>query len=322
MKKIIYGGLFLVLVGITVYSCKKEEIKSENQTSIFDRIKTDGKILIFETLKDYETVTDGETPEKLKSELIKHIQNLKFNNYFSNKENNSTIQQKDGENEIQEMDEELGQLLNEDGVVQIDNNLYKVNLGNESVFKLPAPLYGMHYTTLVAELTEGTPVKKYSIDDDVLYQKSGGCGGSSHFNEPSPIYNQGLLGGEYVQFRARYFKSGIYFCVRIKGYQYPNQFGIYGTNPSLRFEVSTTSWNAMRMRPRPCSGNNNVYHHGGMRDFTQSGVWSADGNKRYKVFKAYERARGLNGYRVWVRGYCNGNLAHTNWIGREVNSNF
>ena len=177
---------------------------------------------------------------------------------------------------------------------------------------------------------QNSDVSRYSTDDDVIdvllgsFLPKAKCKGSDSFNKYSrKITNVGKLTvGESVDFQARYFKFGIYFSVRIKGHHYPGLLG-FVSSPNLQFEIKTESpnWKGMRMRPIPCSNGNNVYHTAGLRNFTQSAVFSGL-NSITKVFKGYERVRGLNGYRVWVRGYIDGTIGHNDWIGREVNSNF
>lgn len=146
------------------------------------------------------------------------------------------------------------------------------------------------------------------------------CDGAAQFNHTGNKHYDGFIGGEYVQFQARYLKLGIYFSVRIKGHYYG--YGL--ANPELTFEIRSDSPNykAMRMRRKPCNSGSTTYHTGGIRNFSNSGIWSGVNGDYYKMWKGYEGTRALNGYRIWIKGYINGKVADKTWIGREVNSNF
>ena len=53
MKKLIYGTLFLALVGIGFVGCKKENKLPLSETNK-NEITTNGKMLIFETVESFE----------------------------------------------------------------------------------------------------------------------------------------------------------------------------------------------------------------------------------------------------------------------------
>ena len=332
MKKLIYGSLSIMFVIVTTFGCKKQKMISSQKENHLKTITLDtipglekvGSILKFETIEDYINFVEDTLDTKW-SRLEDFTITNGFENYFSQNTTSSI-----NEDSLR-MDEMFGKLLNKDGVIILADYAVKIDLSKQKAFITNTKNLQANYSDLIIGSKTNKNVKSYSTDDDVIDILLNGeifkCGGSSSFNEFSQYFGpQGynLIGGELVQFGARYFKGGIYFSVRIKGYQYPNEFGVYGSNPKLQFEIKSDNpnWKAMRMRPRPCDNNNNVYHTGGLRDFTGSGVWSNDIFGRYQVWTGYERVRGLNGYRIWIRGYINGQLSNQTWIGREINSNF
>jgi len=332
MKKLIYGSLFLALVGIGFIGCKKQNPIADQKESNLKSITVEtigglekvGSILKFETIEDYVTFVEDSLETKWEK-LDAFTSEQGFQNYFVQNPLSSD------DSDSLAMEEMFGKLLNGDGVIIIGEYAIKIDLPKQSAFVTKKVNLTANYNDLITGKTSNKDVKAFSTNDDVIDILLDGltfkCGGSQGFNELSEIFGPegfDLYGGEMVTFRARYFKSGIYFAVRIKGYQHPNDLGLYGSTPKLQFEIQSDNpnWKAMRMRPRPCSNNNNVYHTGGLRDFNGSGVWSSDQLGRYQVWKGYERVRGLNGYRIWIRGYINDQLSSTTWIGREVNSNF
>jgi hypothetical protein len=332
MKKLVYGGGLFLLIAAGFVACKKENISqfSENvhtKSYTIDTIsglEKIGGILRFRTIQDYVDFVEDSLDAKW-SRLELFTTNTGFQNYFTQHPLNGDI------TDSLAMDEHFGKLLNADGVVIIGEYGIKVDLTKQVVFVTAENNLAENYNDLINGNDSNKAIKGFSTDDDVIDLLIEGvsfkCGGSSEFNVPSGIFEEDfdLIGKEYVRFRARYFKAGIYFSVRVKGYHYPDpNTGLYNSDPNLQFEIRSDNpnWKAMRMRPRPCSGSNNVYHGGGLRNFTGNGVWSNDIFGRYKTWKGYERVKGLNGYRVWIRGYINGQLSSSTWIGREVNSSF
>jgi hypothetical protein len=210
--------------------------------------------------------------------------------------------------------------------------LYKINLEKEKVFSLPAPLYRMHYKTLVAELTEGTPVKEYSIDDDVLHPntKSRGCGGIDGGVYPS--YDNTYDGQIIKTFPdgtvwrlnpyVRFFRAGVYFKLSsgFEIWRYPSSSHHTGgqivrniSNSGLSIEMfirGPEGW----WKPRPCNSVGTIsygYHY-------SQGTY---GN--YNKF-VYKGTRNLNGYYFFVQGrakYADGTFTIASpYGGRNINS--
>jgi hypothetical protein len=89
MKKLVYGTLFLALVGISIQSCKKDLSRPNQEELKFDselNIASDGRMLVFKTVEDYEKVVDNpsETIRETflnrvsKMEHITHSENIKL----------------------------------------------------------------------------------------------------------------------------------------------------------------------------------------------------------------------------------------------------
>lgn len=327
MKKLIYKSLFLAIVGIGVVGCKKETITQDSR-EITPEFEASKNLVSFKSIESYENFINNYEEEQ-KEIAFEELNKSGFQNYFTKQENLVLAKNDDStDSDDYEMDDRFGLLLNQDGVIRIGDYLFKVNLPEEEVRAVSYTNSDSYSEALALLNSSSKEVLLFSTDDDVLDIITTGmqekCGGSSSFNEWSPSIYDGFIGGNYVRFQSQYFKSGIYFSVRIRGRHYHGGSGIYTSNPTLTFEVSpfNPNWKALRVRRRPCGSGHATYHHGGIRTFQKSGVWSGAGSNRYVVFKAYEGVRALNGYRVWIRGYINGNLGHSNYIGREVNSNF
>jgi hypothetical protein len=323
MKRLFYGILFLSLVSQGVSSCKKQKEFPINHTNnSVEKVQLHNKVVKFDTHQGYINFIEN-TSDSAKSIFLRTLSVQGFDNYFSNPLNVNVPNDSLGK---YEMDEFFGQILNDQGIFQIENYLFKVSILDSSVYVLPFDEEKDDYEGLANSFLTNKKTVKFTTDDDVIDLVFGNgspkCGGSQSFEK---ISNNVVLGtgGEYCYFRVNYLKLGVYYTVRVKGFQHVGTAGYFISSPILKFEIKVDNplSNSMRMRPRPCSGGNNVYHHGGLRTFTGTGVWSGLGGERYQTWKGYERVRGLNGYRIFVKGNIDG-ISYGDWIGREVNSNF
>lgn len=271
-----------------------------------------GSILRFETIEDY--VDFVEDSIQIKWQRIDDFTEAQgFENYFVQ---NPIIDEEDS----LAMDEMFGKLLNADAVVIIGDYAVKIDLPNEAAYVSPYNNLSTHYADLISGNTGNKNVKKFSTDDDVIdYLLTGvdfdKCGGSASFDR----WTEHLSISPYspvntFRFQVKYFKGAIYYSVRVKGRMYGTPLPV--TLPNIQFEIQSPD---MRMHPRPCNSNGWVIHHPGIRNFSNWGTWSGAGTNIYRTWLGYERTRGLNKYRIWIRGYVNGTLAHSNWIGRTIN---
>ncbi len=275
-------------------------------------VRAENNMLTFESLESYEYLV-AKVSTETREQLLNQIDLLDFKNYFS-------VPVRITENlneEIQEMDEVLGRLLNSDGAIQIENHIYKVDLRKELVFVIDAINRERDYSDLVAGNTDNPNVTFYPIDADVLYlvngEKEYRCGGIGSIPDADGIKTATLNG---IQFgiRARHFRAGIFFRTSALA-QYPqNLSGIH----YLSIEANTPRiW----LRKRPCGSNDIITIPAGK--LVEGGQFHTQG------FEAYSGTRNLNGMYFFVRAKLT--LAHssgapsttsavTDWAGRNVNS--
>lgn len=181
-------------------------------------LTTDGKILKFATLEDYEKAVDHEQ-EDLQTNMLAAIKSVKFKNYATLEQVNQPTTDK---SKGQEMDEFLAQLLNVDGAVQIQDHIYKVDLAKEKVFVIKAEDRATHYQDLIHGNTSNKAVMEYSTDDDVLYAVRDGinekCGdtGIGSDNKSTSLCCVDNLCNNSFQGEAKFNKYGIYFSLTFK----------------------------------------------------------------------------------------------------------
>ena len=309
MKKLIYGSLFLALVGMGMVGCKKENVQQNENRSTSNEfgVSTDGKMLIFNTLEDYEKAVDGENENK-REFLFQTIKKLKFENYFSKASSNS-ISSED------EMDDFLGQLLNPDGAIQIENHIYKIDLANEKVYVVDVHNKETDYEDLVIGNTSNKKISEYSTDDDVLYAVKNGiiekCGGIGSFDNSSNVVSLDNSGQIKFDSNCKYFQGGIYF--RVTGrVEYTEAFS--GT-AFIALEIqSPEAW----MKRKPCGSGTITTHHAGER---------VSGYHYRHLFEAYSKTRAINGIYMFVRARAEITppgqpkiIKYTTWTGKNVNS--
>jgi len=339
-KQLILGSLCFALIGATMLGCNKECY--QDPTIVRDdseQYPLNYSVVRFNTIEAYEQFIE-QTSDERRERFFDSMNVNGFKNYFTNSEHLSEFAITDDGIITDDlmMDDFLGQLLNEHGIINIGKHLFRVDMPNEKVYVLPFAKDD-NYSQAVAKLTEtrisSDEVIVFSTSDDVLDEirdidkpearKKRKCDAAAGFNRKMhKPYEFGPTGAT-LDFQAQYLKSGIYYSVHIRARQTPTYNGIYlATHANLKFEVhpDANNWKAIRMRRRPCNKVHATYHHGGMRDFNKGWNSKLVGNTMTKSWKGYEGTRALNGYKVLIRGYMNGNLLQSDWIGREVNSYF
>lgn len=307
MKKLIYGALFLALVGIGIVGCNKENIAiseiNKNEVSI------DGKLLVFNSVEDFERLVDEQNLES-REHLLSELSTENYKNYF----NIDHPELNNGESS-QEMDNFLGQLLNEDGAIQIGRHIFKIDLGTEKVFVIKSENKELDYDDLINGNTNNTNVAAYSVDQEVLYLVNGEaeekCGGIGGFDNYSNTVNLDDDGNIKFNSRCRLFRAGVYFRV----YGSVEYTQAYSGQVNIALEIQgPQAW----MKRKPCGSGTITTHHSGER---VSGYFY-----RY-LFEAYSKTRNLNGIYMFVRARAE--IAppgqptvtkYTNWTGRNVNS--
>lgn len=249
MKKLVFGGLFLALVGIGFVGCKKEN-NLNNSNLINNDFSANGKMLVFESVESYEKSIEFQTVEK-REKFLSDISKLNFKNYFSVEHTES----KSGNDSVQEMDDFFGQLLNEDGIIQIGDYIYKVNLQSEKVFVLPATNLA-EYQDLVNENKSNDNIRQFSINDDVIYLAESGASGEKCSNPSGgfELYTN-FESGNSLETRCiiKYFTAGIYY--RVTGRS--KKIGNYGG--SYRYILECVN-KETEIRRNPCN-NSDVTRH-------------------------------------------------------------
>lgn len=163
MKKVVYVGSLLALVGISIVSCKKENIipsseggKSKvemNHTKSSLYYRYNDTMVIFNTVDDFDSViaSAGEV-------LYRDLAGLDYMCYAE------TL----GEGDTSSVgDEFLDYVLNRDLIVQIGNYIYRINKPNQAVFALHVDKVD-NYDDLVAENTSNENILAFTTDDNVF----------------------------------------------------------------------------------------------------------------------------------------------------------
>lgn len=161
MKKVIFGGLMLASVGIGFVSCKKESSESNQQSYVKQQegIYSDGKLLVFKTYQDFESVVQMPTPE-VEKDFLKKVGSMDHTTYSKSKQLSKSDIDLVG-------DEFLAQILNEDLAVQIGSWIYRINKPTEKVYALSVR-NADDYPDLIAEKISNTNVLEYSTEEDVI----------------------------------------------------------------------------------------------------------------------------------------------------------
>ena len=258
-------------------------------------LTTDGKILKFATLEDYEKAVDHEQ-EDIQTNMLAAIKSVKFKNYATLEQVNQPTTDK---SKGQEMDDFLAQLLNVDGAVQIQDHIYKVDLAKEKVFVIKAEDRATHYQDLIHGNISNKAVSEYSTDDDVLYAVRDGinekCGGNgTHTKVANPIGFNDNQEYEYYQFSIGNFKAGIYFSFRaiFELLPNPNMFG--APTSSVQFEKIITP-HQLHLQFRPCNSSANHYYSTGTFPMPYNGTHSSK-------WVAASSSRNLNKISASMRG--------------------
>ena len=287
-----YGSLFLAIVGIGIFGCKKSMINPSNQnlsTSSEFNISSDGKMLIFKTTDDYKKVVNNPT-EEIKSKFLKEVANFKHTTYSE-----LLSKSKSSENDELLGDDDLAQILNEDWIVQIGDYLYRVNKPTELVYVLPASNVS-EYQDLVNENVANKNIRKFSTEDDVVElaesgaegQKSLFCGeGGVGSRSQSAQHGSALNTTTGVTSTLRHSKFGIYFTIVMESYSnsYLSQF---------KFEFPTSS-NERRFKRR-CQNVEYV-------PFSETDQWQSSMSVSEAQYKIRENISNFSKYHIRAR--CN-----------------
>ncbi len=311
MKKLIYGCLFLALVGIGIVGCEKKNIQKqtlqvESSDSDFN-ISSDGRMLIFKTTEDYKKVVNNPTDE-IKKKFLSNVSKM----------NHSTFLEKVIKEKTEDLidDDFFESIINEDAVVQIGEYLYKINPITEKVFVLPASKI-TEYDDLVNENKENINIRQFSTSDYVidlaesgdagekgLFCGESGCGYQKQETDKVTIPG---FGGQYkFEGYSRYLRLGVYFCLKADASSNSSNIRIY-----IQYE---NSWDKVK-----CGSTHGATNH----------LWYQN-NSTYSTDQDYRKYQGiqpLNGLHLKARVRCevstgggNYETYFTSWAEIEANS--
>ena len=298
------------ILAITIFvACSKDAAESgiSQQVAVDSQlnIASDGSMLIFNTLADYERVVNEPT-EQLKKDFLAAVKKMNHTTYAENREQNASASEVD----LIE-DAYFAQILNKDNMVQIGTYLYLVDMKKEKCFALPVA-YKSEINDLLSENTRDTHVEEYSVNQEVLYITQAGelddardCGGVSGQDNYSPYIDLGL--GYSARSGVRFNRFGVYFRLFGLAQITPLVSGVY----TLYMTVAEPH-GGWRKR-RPCNSGTVGETEAGDKGFVTNG---------YKEWKFYSGTRTLNGYYFYTTAKVvyNGQTLITEKAGRNINS--
>jgi len=200
---------------------------------------SDGRMLVFSNLGEFEKVVDNPTNQFIENFIseVNGMSHITYSKLLSTGNREDTL-----------MDEYLAFILNKDLTVQIGDYLYRVNKAREKVFVLPASDIG-NYNDLVSENLTNPNLLDFSTEDDVFElmgqskdvsgekAMSKNCQSSkddkeeeeyADFDDDLPIYNhQGRHYKFHYKLKVRYDNWGIYRKLFTEFKHWESIWGIY-----------------------------------------------------------------------------------------------
>lgn len=322
-----FSSVAIIFAMVMSVSCEDEvvEVKQDQHENLVENvlpnIEYDGRMLIFKSSEDYAKVVTN--PEKEITEaFIAKTNALNFKSYLLKIETENI---KGEENIIQ--DENLAAIVNEDGIVQIGDYIYRVNMLSKSVYVIPA-IYITEYDDLVNENLTNKNIKEFSTEDDVIDIVEGNseesdskdCGGiaSGEFQtDPNLIIQSGGATFLTATCVVKYFKAGIYFRLTQRGAYWPETLA---ETECIHLTLEVKSPEGWWIK-RPCC-NDCAYDK-------PSGSVMTSNTEYFLLYEYYSGARGLGGYYLFGRvkidiidfpGMSNLLNQYTSWVGRNINS--
>jgi hypothetical protein len=159
MKKLIYGTLFLALVGIGIIGCKKE-ISSKQETNNSQSVKeksilyrVENGMLVLNTVDDFDQLIELSTDD-----FNQTLKDLDYISYVETLNANDVNTIEDGF---------LSVALNRNQTIQIQNYIYRINKASSKVFAIHKDHFSS-YADLIAENTSNKYVLEFSTEDNVF----------------------------------------------------------------------------------------------------------------------------------------------------------
>ncbi len=167
--KTFFRLLSVILVIFCLYSCNKQ-VKNEDLPPLGNSIKNsivkrqgqtyfDGSKIVFQDPETFEQEMNTIETEQ-DAEMFEH----KFSYYTSYRSKYYQINQK----QDTLIDEALSSVLNSDGVVQIGDWVFKLDMPNEKVYVIGNTDTDGNYQDLVSGNTQNSKILEFSTDDNVI----------------------------------------------------------------------------------------------------------------------------------------------------------
>ncbi len=183
MHKLITPIIVVAFLALTIGACKKDEqrslsnspsaIEANSKNLVFDEtyhVASNGKMLIFRTVEDYENVVNDPTVDQM-AQFIEVVQQLPHTTYT---EKLAALPEETRVDLIGNA--YFSEIINEDFVVQIGSSIYKLNKTTGKVFVLPAERVA-EYKDLVEENKANQYIRQFSMEEDVIYLAESGDAG-------------------------------------------------------------------------------------------------------------------------------------------------
>jgi hypothetical protein len=178
MKKLIYGSLFLALVGIGIVGCEKKiiqptnhhELTSDRSNLKFDsNVTTDGVLLIFNSLADYENLwsPNDVIPSQSAEQINQFVNNLSSVNYskFKTSQNFETIKNAGREEEFPSL---IFELLNKDGAIQVGTHVFYFDFIAKKGYAIKKEDKANSYSDLIIGNVSNPKVQMYNWEDEMI----------------------------------------------------------------------------------------------------------------------------------------------------------
>lgn len=255
MKKVFLSTLSLAVLVFGMGSCKKQNPEIQNplnnelkSSTNYEGVTTDGTILIFDSAERYEKLSSFNDDESNLDELLR-FEEFALKMGFPHIDGELAIRQlvianPDEYEEDESLPDFILSILNTDGAVQIGEYIYRLDFTKELVYVLPVSLKEKHYSDLINGRVDDDKVfAKYSFDEDAVIMveagepsefktKSAPDKQSKHkkqatFNggqivpgwtgQDDPNWSINVTGSQHkTMIKARYFKGGIHFSLKVK----------------------------------------------------------------------------------------------------------
>ncbi|MFD1550701.1 hypothetical protein DNU06_06155 [Putridiphycobacter roseus] len=300
MKKVMYGTLFLALVGIGFSSCEKEEVEKPIDQIVTDNhsnekysaISFNNGYIEFKSIDSYYALLEDVESDDVE-ELTLYLRSLDFLSYGKLK------------GEESELDSDLmDAMLDKNKILKVGEWFIQIDFVGEKVFALSESINNA-YQSLVNK--SNREIKEFSTGDDVIDLLLNGfeseldrsCGGVGGFGQSSnKMY---ITTSVWYQTDVKFNRFGVFFELK-GGFDSNDDFGV-GSGIQIQFG-GTEVWSERK----PC--NSSSVKTRNTNAINVSGV-----TKEY--YNHYQNVRNLHGWYMYVKTKVSGST--TTMVGASVN---